>query len=359
MSSLEVIALPVRRPVTPGDDLADVLVGAVADARTALADGDVVAVASKVVAVVEGATVPTAPEEGATDREWRRALARRLARRIVADSPRALVVETHHGLVCANAGIDASNVPAGHVVTLPEDPDASARRLRARVAERLGVEVGVLVTDTFGRPWRLGQTDVAIGAAGVAVLRDERGGRDLQGHPLEVTMAAVADELAAAADLVRTKDSATPFVLLRGPDVAGTGAARDLVRPSEEDLFPAGGPTLFSHAVTSHAGGSARDGAPVDAEVLRQALDAVATPACVVAPRAASAPATHATLVVACPVHDADHLLSAGAVIERLRILLAGHGIAVERRPVDDAPVPVGAPDGWIPVAVVAIGQQR
>lgn len=153
-----------------------------------------------------------------------------------------LVCETRHGLVCANAGVDASNVPgAGEVALLPLDPDASARRLRATIAEARGARPAVLITDSFGRAWRLGQTDVAIGAAGLVVLEDWRGRRDHTGRELRATVIAVADALAGAADLVRTKDGHEPAVLARGlerfvtgPDGSGAAALR---RPREEDLF--------------------------------------------------------------------------------------------------------------------------
>ncbi len=151
-------------------------------------------------------------------------------------------MQTRHGFVCANAGIDASNTAAGTLVLLPDDPDASARRLREGLRERSGVDVGVVVSDTFGRPWRLGQTDVAIGAAGFAAIRDERGTTDREGRRLEVTETAVADELAAAADLVRRKADGVPVVVIRGlvaPPDDGRGAGA-LVRDAAEDLFPRG-----------------------------------------------------------------------------------------------------------------------
>ncbi len=236
-TSLEVIALPTSRRVEAGDDLGDVLLDAVASARTPLRDGDVVCVASKVVARAEGRLVRLPDGD---PREARRTLARREATRVVADAPWVLVTETAHGFVAANGGIDASNVPEGQALLLPEDPDASAAALRAEVHRRSGADVGVVITDTFGRPWRMGQTDVALGASGVTVLRDERGGNDLDGRPLDVTLAAVGDEVAGAADLVRTKGSGTPFVLVRGLD-RGEGTAADLVRPAEEDLFRFGG----------------------------------------------------------------------------------------------------------------------
>jgi coenzyme F420-0:L-glutamate ligase / coenzyme F420-1:gamma-L-glutamate ligase len=233
----------------PGDDLAGHLLAAVAQAELALADGDVVCVASKAVAIVEGALID-APAGAADEEADERALVRELARAradvVVAESPWVTVTRTHHGFVAANGGIDRSNVPGDGWLDLPTDPDASAARLRAALATATGRDVAVVVTDTFGRPWRLGQTDVALGASGLAVLRDERGSTDLDGRTLGVTIAAVGDAIAGAADLVRSKASATPFVLLRGLadlTVAGgahAGRGADLVRPLEEDLFRRG-----------------------------------------------------------------------------------------------------------------------
>lgn len=239
MSDLRIVGLPTTTEVTTGTDLAGVLLAAAEAAGITLTDGDVVCVASKVVAKAEGAlaTLPEADDPHAA----RRMLARTQAVRVVADTPQVLIVETHHGFVCANAGIDTSNVPGdGAALLLPTDPDASASDLRAALHEATGARVGVVVTDTFGRPWRLGQTDVALGVAGVVALRDDRGRPDRLGRPLEVTQVAVADQLAAAADLVRSKADGTPFVLLRGLDVTGDGRGRDLLRAPEQDAFRTG-----------------------------------------------------------------------------------------------------------------------
>jgi coenzyme F420-0:L-glutamate ligase/coenzyme F420-1:gamma-L-glutamate ligase len=253
VTGLTVVPLPLDAEVVVGDDLAAHLLTAVAVAGVELDDGDVLCVASKVVAKAEGASVPLPP--GDPDAA-RRTLAREHAVRVVAETPWVLVVETHHGFVCANAGIDASNVAdAGTALLLPEDPDASAAALRAELHVRTGADVGVVVTDTFGRPWRMGQVDVALGAAGVVALRDDRGGRDRDGRPLAVTMVAVADQLAAAADLVRSKADGTPFVLLRGLRVAGPGDAADLLRPAAQDVFRHGGPTAIEVALrAAHLG---------------------------------------------------------------------------------------------------------
>lgn len=239
MAELRIVGLPVTAEVEAGTDLVTLLLQAVADAQEVLADGDVVCVASKVVAKAEGAIVdlPAAADVHAA----RRQLALEQAVRIVADTPHVLVVETAHGFVCANAGIDTSNLPGeDRALLLPADPDASAAALREQLRERTGADVGIVVTDTFGRPWRLGQTDVALGVAGTAALRDDRGTADRTGRPLEVTQVAVADQVAAAADLVRTKADGTPFVLLRGLVVEESGTGRDLLRPPAQDAFRTG-----------------------------------------------------------------------------------------------------------------------
>ena len=160
------------------------------------------------------------------------------AARIVRMRPPLVIAQTRHGFVCASAGVDASNAPEpGSVVLLPVDPDASAARLRARLRELAGREVGVVVTDSFGRAWRQGTTDVAIGAAGITTLLDLRGQRDRVGYELQATAIAVADQLAGAAELVMGKTSGIPSALVRGLDVAGEGSARELVMPPERDLF--------------------------------------------------------------------------------------------------------------------------
>lgn len=229
---LPVLGLP---EVRQGADLAALIA-----ARADLADGDVVVVAQKVVSKAEGARIAVDPEEDLD--AARRRHARAQARRIVADVPWVLIVETTHGLVCANGGLDASNVPDGGLLRLPDDPDGSARDLRAELRRLTGADVGVVISDTFGRPWRLGQTEVAIGAAGIAVLRDER--VDAQGRELAVTEPAIADTLAAATDLVRRKHDRVPVVVVRGAQVdadpTGELGAADLQRTGPGDLFARG-----------------------------------------------------------------------------------------------------------------------
>ena len=225
---MSVTVLPVAGipEITAGADLAGLIAAA---AR--LADGDIVVVTSKIVSKAEGRVI-RADRDQAIDAESVRIVARRGETRIV---------ETRHGLVLAAAGVDASNTPPGTVVLLPEDPDDSARRLRKALRDRLGARIGVLITDTLGRPWRIGQTDAAIGAAGVAPLTDYRGTADTFGVALEATIAAVADEIAGAADLVQGKTAQIPVAVVRGladlvTEADGPGA-RALVRPAAEDMF--------------------------------------------------------------------------------------------------------------------------
>jgi coenzyme F420-0:L-glutamate ligase/coenzyme F420-1:gamma-L-glutamate ligase len=224
-----------------GDDLAALVAGA-ADLR----DGDVVVIAQKAVSKAEGRVVRLAelePSPFATeiaeehDPRHVEAVLRESVR-IVRRRGGFVIAETRHGFVCASAGVDASNAPAaGMLVLLPLDPDASARRIRERLAELTGHAVGVLITDSFGRPWRQGTTDVAIGAAGIPVLVDLRGQRDASGYELRSTQIAIADEIAGAAELVMGKAAGIPAVVVRGLSLHGDGAARDLVMPAERDLF--------------------------------------------------------------------------------------------------------------------------
>jgi coenzyme F420-0:L-glutamate ligase / coenzyme F420-1:gamma-L-glutamate ligase len=238
---LRVVPLAGMPEVRPGDDLARLLLAAVGRAGLELADGDVLAVTSKVVAKAEGRLVPLPDDPAGRERALRKAVAAETAR-VVARRGRLVIAETRHGLVGANALVDASNAGGDRLVLLPADPDASAARLRADLAAACGRDVAVVVTDTLGRPWRLGQTDVAVGLAGMGALEDWRGRVDGDGRTLEVTEVAVADEVAAAADLVKGKASRVPAALLRGvPRPKGDGRARDLVRPPAEDLFRTAG----------------------------------------------------------------------------------------------------------------------
>jgi coenzyme F420-0:L-glutamate ligase / coenzyme F420-1:gamma-L-glutamate ligase len=231
--------------VREGDDLAAFLATA-AERVGGIEDGDVVVVAQKAVSKAEGRVVRLAEVEPsrlarkiAAEQDPRRLeVVLREAARIVRLRPPLVIAETRHGFVCASAGVDASNAPeADAVVLLPLDPDASAARLRARLRELTGRDVAVVISDSFGRAWRQGTTDVAIGASGLRVLLDLAGRRDRTGYELHTTVIAVADELAAAAELVMGKLDGVPAAVVRGLDVAGEGSARDLVMPPERDLF--------------------------------------------------------------------------------------------------------------------------
>jgi coenzyme F420-0:L-glutamate ligase / coenzyme F420-1:gamma-L-glutamate ligase len=215
--------------------------------RAHLEDGDVVVVAQKAISKVEGRVVRLEDVEPSAralelvgDGDPRRVeVILSEARRIVRHRGSLLITETRHGFVCASSGVDASNAPEpGVVVLLPVDPDASAGRLRSALGELTGREVGVVVSDSFGRPWRQGTTDIAVGAAGIEVLRDLAGQRDPTGYELKSTVIAVADEIAAAAELVLGKLDRTPVAIVRGLDLRGHGTARELVMPSERNLFP-------------------------------------------------------------------------------------------------------------------------
>jgi coenzyme F420-0:L-glutamate ligase/coenzyme F420-1:gamma-L-glutamate ligase len=225
--------------VHPGDDLAELIAAASAPTASAgprVLDGDVVVVTQKVVSKAEGRMV--AIDEA--DPGAKRRLVEGEARRILRRRDELMITETRHGFVCANAGVDLSNVAAGHAALLPQDPDRSARRIRAGLRHRLGVDVAVLVTDTFGRAWRRGVTDVAIGCAGIAAIVDLRGTHDTQGRELVATEICVVDELAGAAELVMGKDREVPVAIVRGVPAAWLrpgSVIAEVVRRPEEDLF--------------------------------------------------------------------------------------------------------------------------
>jgi coenzyme F420-0:L-glutamate ligase/coenzyme F420-1:gamma-L-glutamate ligase len=286
--------------IRPGDDLVALLLPLVS-----LADGDVVAVTSKVVSKAEGRLLPGSDREAALDGESVRVVARR---------GETAIVRTRHGLTIAAAGIDRSNVEAGTMVLLPEDPDASARRIRSQVAERSGRNVGVVVTDTAGRAWREGQTDIAIGAAGLLVLEDLAGRVDGYGNELAVTAPAVGDELAGLAELAQGKLRGRPFAVVRGradlvlpPGDDGPGAGA-LVRPEAADLFGYGAREAVIRALTGAAVDRPGFGAPAPAEELATAVAAV-------------------TGTV--PVPDGDDLRIPGPPDPRLAPLAFSHGWTV------------------------------
>jgi coenzyme F420-0:L-glutamate ligase/coenzyme F420-1:gamma-L-glutamate ligase len=227
----EIRAIPLTGipEVGAGDDLGS-LVGEAVERVGGLEEGDVLVVAQKVVSKAEGRVEETDDVLGVILRE---------ARSVRRHRGNLVIAETEHGFVCASAGVDRSNTPGeGWVVLLPRDPDASAAGIRAALAERFGMAPAVVVSDSFGRPWRQGTTDVAIGVSGMSPLLDLRGTEDAGGRPLESTIIAVADELAGAAELVMGKAEGVPAALVRGYRVApGDGSARELVMPPERDLF--------------------------------------------------------------------------------------------------------------------------
>jgi coenzyme F420-0:L-glutamate ligase/coenzyme F420-1:gamma-L-glutamate ligase len=274
--------LPVRGVprVHPGDDLAAMLVTAVtAPDGPGLVDGDIVVVSSKVVAKSEGRVVTGVDRDEAIDAETERVVSS-----WAGPDGRTVIAETRHGFVLAAAGVDASNTEPGTLVLLPEGPDESARRLRRALSPLAGAQVGVVVSDTMGRPWRRGQTDVAVGAAGLVVMDDHRGRRDAFGNVLDVTVSALADEIAGAADLVADKSALVAAVVVRGLghlvlDQDGDGGA-GLVRPAVEDRFRLGTPEAMRAGLLARRTVREFTDAPVpDAALVRAVEAARAAPA--------------------------------------------------------------------------------
>lgn len=225
MSQLTVTAIAGLPEIERGADLAGIIVAAADD----LADGDILVIAQKAVSKSEGRMAPSAGKLDAALAE---------AKRVVRRRGDLIITETRHGFICANSGVDTSNVPEGLVALLPEDPDRSARSLRARINHLSGKDVAVIVSDTFGRAWREGQTNVAIGVAGMSPFIDYRGTFDTQGKELKVTRICVADELAAAAELVMGKATGCCVAIVRGGAfVGGRGSAAEIIRTPEDDLF--------------------------------------------------------------------------------------------------------------------------
>ncbi|SDY72341.1 coenzyme F420-0:L-glutamate ligase / coenzyme F420-1:gamma-L-glutamate ligase [Micromonospora pattaloongensis] len=356
--------LPVRGigDVTPGDDLAALIGGAAPWLR----DGDVLVVTSKIVSKAEGrlVDVPTGEPERAAARE--EVLAAETARPVARRGP-TRIVQTHHGFVMAAAGIDASNVDASRLVLLPKDPDASARALRAALRERHGVDVAVIVSDTMGRPWRNGLTDVALGAAGIGPIRDHRGETDPYGNELSITQMAVIDELAGAGELVKGKCDQVPVAVVRGylaaaePD-DGPGAVA-LVRDAAQDLFSLGTAEATAAgllAAATLADGTAPPHAPVDPAAVARAIAAVAA---VIAPGTAFTHTTDpevrqrlapqaprgASGLILCrlpaPATPGD-LIRLGADLHRLRAALAAEAVA-------STPLAVPASDDDRPLAAL------
>ena len=242
---LRVIPLRGIPELEEGDDLSAIVVES-AERGGGLASGDVVVVAQKAVSKVEGRILhlddvqpsERARELAGTEDARNVEVILQESRRIVRSRPPLIIAETRHGFICASAGVDQSNAKGPNtLILLPLDPDASARRLREGIRERLGVDVAVIVSDSFGRPFRRGTTDVALGVAGVAPLLDLKGRRDSTGYELHATEIAVADEIAGAAELVMGKTDGVPGAIVRGLELVGDGSGQDLLMPRERDLF--------------------------------------------------------------------------------------------------------------------------
>jgi coenzyme F420-0:L-glutamate ligase/coenzyme F420-1:gamma-L-glutamate ligase len=323
-TAIEILPVHGIGDVRPGDDLAELIAGAAPWLR----DGDVLVVTSKIVSKAEGRLVDVplgGPErEAARDEALAAETARPVARR-----GHTRIVQTHHGFVMASAGIDASNVDRSQLVLLPKDPDGSARALRSALRARTGVDVAVVVSDTMGRPWRVGLVDVALGAAGIEALRDHRGEQDAYGNELHLTQMAVVDELASAAELVKGKSDQVPVAVVRGMRAGSTedgAGAAVLVRGAEYDLFSMGTAEARAAALREAATltGRPEPGAePRDPDATRRAVDTV---------RAVAAPTTQITVDgerIACrsTVDTPAALVALGTDVHRLRVALLAEGV--------------------------------
>jgi coenzyme F420-0:L-glutamate ligase/coenzyme F420-1:gamma-L-glutamate ligase len=248
MKRLELIGVEGIGEVARGDSVGRLLSEACAREKIALLDDDVVVIAQKIVSKAEGQMVDLARvRPSARAQELAQQLGKEAAlvevilkesRGIIRTGIRALVVETHHGFICANAGVDQSNVGKGQVALLPQDPDGSARRIRQEIYDETDKQPAVVISDSFGRPWRVGTVDVAVGIAGIKAVKDERGLKDRYGYELKAAVAAIADEIAAAAELVMGKRDGVPVVIVRGCEIEKEeGSVKELLRPVAEDLF--------------------------------------------------------------------------------------------------------------------------
>ena len=330
--------------VMPGADLADLI----ATAAPWLVDGDILVVTSKVVSKAEGRLVEVPATPGPErDRAYADAIAAETAR-VVATRGNTRIVATHHGFVMASAGVDNSNIDSGRLVLLPKDPDASARSLRAALAQRHGKRVAVVISDTMGRPWRNGLTDVALGVAGLAPLRDHRGEVDRYGNQMQLTQMAVADELAAAAELLKGKVDGVPVVVVRGlplmTEADGPGVVAETVRDASQDLFALGTaearaaglraaatlPETGPHTAGAEAAESPAD-PPPDPAAVRRAL-AVVGP--VVAPGTGLRfdPGPPAVIRAGAPGADPATFIRFGADLHRLRAALAAEQVSTALR---------------------------
>jgi coenzyme F420-0:L-glutamate ligase / coenzyme F420-1:gamma-L-glutamate ligase len=364
MTELTIRPVPGLPDVRPGDDLAALI----SAAAPWLADGDVLVVTSKIVSKAEGRLVPV-PESGPEREAARAAVLAGETARTVATRGHTRIVQTHHGFVMASAGIDASNVDRGHLVLLPVDPDASARALRAAL-RGYGLDVAVVISDTMGRPWRTGLTDVALGVAGIEPLRDYRGEADAYGNELHITQMAIVDELCAAAELVKNKYDQVPVAVVRGLDLTGTPdgpGARALLRDPAHDLFTLGTAEALAAGRRSVAvPPSIVDIAdvPVDAAALSRALDLVASPALRLLPAGLRDKLRDrldlrgGELVLVASAPEPRACARAGADLHRLRASLAAENLVTAWREVDPdllaglIPLPAGSQ----PIGLLSIG---
>jgi coenzyme F420-0:L-glutamate ligase/coenzyme F420-1:gamma-L-glutamate ligase len=232
MNSIEIIPIVGIPEIEPGADIAKAILDALGASDITLHQGDVLVVTHKIISKAEGRFI-----EAADDVVYRAAVAQE-AKAIIRRRGDLVITQTRHGFICANAGVDRSNVTGERAVLLPVDPDRSAHGIRMKIARTIAFDVPVIVSDTFGRPWRRGQTDVAIGVSGIQVVSDHRGKPDANGRIMDATEIAIVDEVAAAADLAMGKATQIPAAIVRGVAwTPGSGRATDLVRPPEEDLF--------------------------------------------------------------------------------------------------------------------------
>jgi coenzyme F420-0:L-glutamate ligase/coenzyme F420-1:gamma-L-glutamate ligase len=360
--TIELIPLEGLPEIRPGDDLAALLAPPLRSAGAR--DGDIVAVTQKVVSKAEGRLADAADRDAIVAAETVRIVARR---------GELLIAETRHGLICANAGVDASNVEAGVLSLLPEDPDASAAGLRTAFATALGADLAVVITDTFGRPWREGVVNVAIGCAGMPALLDLRGAPDDHGRIMDTTVVGLADEVAAASGLVMTKVARVPAALVRGVDRGGApdGVAHDLVRSPFEDLFRESPlQALLARADALAFGPDPAPRAAVE-EAVRAALASVTDPMLFVAidtpaayRRLAAVPGVRPdapTAILPFVTEDSSSALDAGRSIQTLLAALHAQGLASTWAPLPpEAAEPVrealDLAGAWTPVGVISAG---
>ncbi|MEV6346967.1 coenzyme F420-0:L-glutamate ligase [Actinoplanes sp. NPDC051851] len=317
---LEILPVEGIGDVTPGDDL----VGLITAAAPWLADGDVLVVTSKIVSKAEGRLVEVPADGPERDEARLRALESETARVVARRGP-TTIVQTHHGFVMAAAGIDASNVDKTHLVLLPDDPDASARRLRAGFAEH-GLDVAVIVSDTMGRAWRNGLTDVALGSSGIEPLLDHRGRVDPYGNELSLTQMAVVDELSAAAELVKGKCDQVPVAVVRGyPYAPGETGVRVLIRDAESDMFGLGTAEARAQGLRDAAllSDTAQSPEPTDPAAVKRAVALVTASLAPETGIALSAGALHLTTAGS---GSAD-LLRLGSDAFRVRAMLTAEGV--------------------------------